>query len=222
MQIDIDINVEDIIKFHKQYNRGSDDECWEWNNYTCLFYNKGKKIRVHRIAYILHYNSIPDNMLVLRSCSNNKCVNYNHLFLGTQKQITGNQKGNKQQIVDGKKQCKGKKYGCGKWLDTSQFYTHNQNSSALHSYCKTCEKFKIILKKYGLSRENYFQLLKDQNGCCKICNNKTELVIDHNHKTNKVRGLLCHRCNWQLLAALENEKEERIKEIINNLILYKK
>ena len=32
--------------------------------------------------------------------------------------------------------------------------------------------------------------------CCLLCGIKTEkLVIDHCHKTKRVRGLLCHQCN---------------------------
>lgn len=51
---------------------------------------------------------------------------------------------------------------------------------------------------YGLSSTEFFQLLEKQNYCCAICNinnNKRKLVVDHCHKTSKVRGLLCQHCN---------------------------
>lgn len=46
-------------------------------------------------------------------------------------------------------------------------------------------------------------MLNEQNNCCKICNthqNKlnSPLHIDHNHSTNKIRGLLCSKCNQGL------------------------
>ena len=40
---------------------------------------------------------------------------------------------------------------------------------------------------------------KKQNGVCAICFGKTKkLHIDHCHKTKKVRGILCARCNLAL------------------------
>jgi len=52
---------------------------------------------------------------------------------------------------------------------------------------------------YGLSLEDYDQMVENQNGVCAICGgiNKSgrRLVIDHDHKTGKIRGLLCNNCN---------------------------
>jgi hypothetical protein len=52
----------------------------------------------------------------------------------------------------------------------------------------------------NLSRFDYAKLLVEQNNCCAICGieateMKRELSVDHNHETNKIRGLLCDRCN---------------------------
>jgi len=57
-----------------------------------------------------------------------------------------------------------------------------------------------LQKKYGITIEQYNEIFIKQNGCCKICNRhqsefKRSLAVDHCHKTNKVRGLLCHHCN---------------------------
>ena len=50
--------------------------------------------------------------------------------------------------------------------------------------------------KYGISPQDYLKMLQSQNGACAICGDvKTKYVIDHNHKTGKVRGILCHACN---------------------------
>lgn len=72
--------------------------------------------------------------------------------------------------------------------------------------------------RYGLSEEEYYHLFEIQHNRCAICNeefsNKLKGVIDHNHITKKVRGLLCHKCNTMLGMARENEK------ILMNAILY--
>jgi len=67
------------------------------------------------------------------------------------------------------------------------------------------EKYKIQQKAYyeknkvknGLTLEKLSQLLKNQRNTCKICHKKPtrDLIVDHCHKTKKVRGLLCYRCN---------------------------
>ncbi len=56
-------------------------------------------------------------------------------------------------------------------------------------------------KVFGLTLEQYQQLLQEQKGCCKIClrpSIKQALCVDHNHTTNRVRGLLCSSCNKAL------------------------
>jgi hypothetical protein len=50
----------------------------------------------------------------------------------------------------------------------------------------------------GITDQEYERLLGEQEGGCAICGNppKTRrLHVDHNHRTGKVRGLLCFRCN---------------------------
>jgi|WetSurMetagenome_2_1015567.scaffolds.fasta_scaffold179201_2 hypothetical protein len=55
---------------------------------------------------------------------------------------------------------------------------------------------KQTLKLYNLTPSQYIDLLRKQNFVCAICERVQSLVIDHDHKTNAVRGLLCNRCNW--------------------------
>ncbi len=53
--------------------------------------------------------------------------------------------------------------------------------------------------KYGITMDDYDSLYADQKGCCLICSkHKDSLVIDHNHITGVVRGLLCSGCNTAL------------------------
>ncbi len=58
-----------------------------------------------------------------------------------------------------------------------------------------------LKKKYGLSLEDFQIMFDIQGGVCAICGEaevKQLLSVDHDHKTDKVRGLLCHLCNTGL------------------------
>ena len=55
------------------------------------------------------------------------------------------------------------------------------------------------LKKYGITIQQELNMLEAQGNKCAICdkplNSLTEAHIDHNHRTGKVRGILCGNCN---------------------------
>ena len=64
-----------------------------------------------------------------------------------------------------------------------------------------------LLDRYNLSLSDYTRLLELQQGVCAICKepeflkrNKDKsaliLAVDHDHKTGKIRGLLCNKCNF--------------------------
>ncbi len=57
------------------------------------------------------------------------------------------------------------------------------------------------LKRYGLTLEDYERMYEQQHGQCAICNVEVQgerMCVDHDHGTNKVRGLLCRLCNSSL------------------------
>ena len=57
-----------------------------------------------------------------------------------------------------------------------------------------------LLRTYGLDQETYDLLLTSQGGCCGCCGtdkpgHTDHFVVDHDHRTGCIRGLLCHSCN---------------------------
>jgi Recombination endonuclease VII len=54
-----------------------------------------------------------------------------------------------------------------------------------------------LMAKYGLLPGEYDRMLAKQNGVCKFCkrSGRPRLAVDHCHDTNKVRWLLCTKCN---------------------------
>jgi hypothetical protein len=66
-----------------------------------------------------------------------------------------------------------------------------------------------LQNRYGITNDDYLKLLSNQKGVCKICKEKStrlRLLVDHNHKTGKVRGLLCERCNSLLGRVNDNSQ----------------
>lgn len=59
---------------------------------------------------------------------------------------------------------------------------------------------------YGLSAQEYDDLIKFHHGRCAICKKERNLNIDHNHETGRVRGLLCAKCNKAIGLFEENEQ----------------
>ena len=70
----------------------------------------------------------------------------------------------------------------------------NYDAPAKHTW-NGANKFYMLKKLYGLSPEQYEKLYNDQNGDCVLCKRHVKLDVDHNHDTEKVRGMLCRYCN---------------------------
>jgi hypothetical protein len=54
------------------------------------------------------------------------------------------------------------------------------------------------LRNKKLSLDQYYSFHEAQDFACAICKKDEPLVIDHDHDTGKVRGLLCNPCNKAL------------------------
>lgn len=116
---------------------------------------------------------------------------------------------------------------CKKSKSLTEYSFGGSRSSGYRRYnCKDCQnnrskavywadpeksRFRQVLRLYDLSEIEYKHMLTEQSYSCKLClisqeKLKKRLYVDHCHKTGKVRGLLCLRCN-ALIGHWENSRQ---------------
>ena len=89
-------------------------------------------------------------------------------------------------------------------IDSQKIYRSNESF-------KISSRVRSLLKKYNLTLEDYNNLFLLQKGSCAICKThqselNKRLFVDHCHKTSKVRGLLCSKCNHAIGLLNENRQ----------------
>ena len=104
---------------------------------------------------------------------------------------------------------------------TDNFYIDIKNKWGFSEWCRSCSglasKNSGFKKNFGITLKEYNVLLEQQKFLCAICKEKDlkiRLAVDHDHKTGKIRGLLCSRCN----LTLGKVKESIV--ILNKMIVY--
>jgi len=133
---------------------------------------------------------------------------------------------------DGQIHCR----NCGNYFDESDMVSSKNGKHKGLSYCNTCSPLLYrtrLVEKYGITIDQYHQMLEDQGYACKICKreektNKARLSIDHNHDCcpggkscgSCVRGLLCTNCNMSLGNA--QDSIEILQQMIDYLKSYQK
>lgn len=87
-----------------------------------------------------------------------------------------------------------------RWKDSQKAKWVRENPEAAKAMARRAN----LKYEYGITPEQYDQMLEAQGGVCAICKlpererRQVRLCVDHDHVTGKVRGLLCRACNVAL------------------------
>lgn len=130
---------------------------------------------------------------------------------------------------------------CGEEKNRAEFYKQVSTKDGLAPHCKVCHDKRVrqwakehpqkiavgqyrkhLKAKFGLTVEQYTAMQIIQDGVCAICgcfetvtrNKKpVALAVDHDHRTGKIRALLCYRCN-AVLGLIDDDPERLEKAAI--------
>jgi hypothetical protein len=126
-------------------------------------------------------------------------------------------------------QCTGKVCRtCNETKDLEDFYRKNSSKDGRESSCISCRRKQMsaadkkryqaaarrdshLMRTYIINQSIYDHILLMQDGHCALCpatesgrKDDKHLIVDHDHETGDVRGLVCHHCNIMLGGAKDN------------------
>lgn len=100
---------------------------------------------------------------------------------------------------------------CGLEKPEDEFPRNRRMRSGRHCYCKKCNNRRNreslqrlfdgssrhyhLRHRYGIAAEDVADLIEQQGGKCALCHERPATQVDHDHKTGRVRGILCLYCN---------------------------
>lgn len=123
-------------------------------------------------------------------------------------------------INDNKKRCS----KCMNTYGKDMFFKDIYNKDNLTVCCKKCFYIRDINKRYGVLEDEINKILNLYNMSCAICQSDLILfdktngpIFDHNHITNKIRGILCRKCNMALHQNITKLNIENIIKYLNKL-----
>ena len=114
-----------------------------------------------------------------------------------------------------KKKCR----DCGEEKPLDEFHNDKRSKDGKQPYCKACHHARSAVwnkanperaaenrrrgnlkRKYGMTLEEYDEMLESQGGCCASCGSPEPggsgtFHVDHCHDSGEIRGLLCSNCN---------------------------
>ena len=101
-------------------------------------------------------------------------------------------------------------YRCGLTKPDDEFVKNRASPTGFHIHCKPChldqtrestrkhhgtDSQRQRRRRYGLDNPQIAWMVLQQGGGCAICSGLTATHVDHNHRTGRVRGVLCFNCN---------------------------
>lgn len=108
------------------------------------------------------------------------------------------------------------------WWRNNKQHTKDYRRKNLHRR-KEKDRWWNILKKYGITKDEYVAMLAAQGGKCLICGSlptsQRHFSVDHCHETGRIRGILCAKCNTGI--GLLGDDVERLKKSVAYLEKHK-
>lgn len=102
---------------------------------------------------------------------------------------------------------------CGEEKPPGEFPRNRARISGLHWNCKQCHRAQTkesisrlygnsrhyhLTGRYGIGADEVAALIEQQGGICPICRRREPTHVDHDHKSGRVRAILCGPCNTGL------------------------
>lgn len=139
----------------KANSKPNENGCWEWTagkhavGYGCCHAKYGGGRYAHRSMYIAARGEIPQGMYVLHKCDNRKCINPDHLFLGT----------HLENIKD--MQAKGRHRGGSMPGESNPFCKFPESAiKAIRSAIAEGQRKRDIEREFNISETHYYRVAK--------------------------------------------------------------
>jgi hypothetical protein len=102
---------------------------------------------------------------------------------------------------------------CGLDKPLEDFPRNRNTRTGRHCYCKPCHNAQVresrqrvhggsrhyhLTRRYGIGAADVDRMIAEQSGICPICLKRPAVHVDHDHRSGKVRAIVCEMCNGGL------------------------